>query len=144
MIHRPASHLKEPGKTGVACWTVRRSSLSSKTIRKARQFLEALGYQKSGYYEKYRTTYELEEALIMLDELPFGSFLEIEGETVEQIRAVSAKLHLNWSVPSPPAIPLFLRSLRKKMQLPFQDISFENFRDIRVTPADLNVNPADE
>ncbi len=47
--------------------------------QKARQFLEALGYRKSMYYEKYRTTYELEEALIMLDELPYGSFLEIEG-----------------------------------------------------------------
>ena len=112
--------------------------------QKARQFLEALGYQKSGYYEKYRTTYELEEALIMLDELPFGSFLEIEGETVEQIRAVSAKLHLNWSAAIPSSYTALFESLRKKMQLPFQDISFENFRDIRVTPADLNVNPADE
>src|SRR5215212_6792064 len=65
-------------------------------FEKARQFLEALGYQKLLYYEKYRTTYELDNAFIMLDELPYGKFLEIEGETVEQIQAVSAKLDLTW------------------------------------------------
>ncbi|HEY9529653.1 MAG TPA: class IV adenylate cyclase, partial [Anaerolineales bacterium] len=46
---------------------------------KAKRFLEALGYQKLVYYEKYRTTYESNEALIMLDELPYGTFVEIEG-----------------------------------------------------------------
>src|SRR5512138_3643797 len=47
--------------------------------QKARQFLEALGYRKSMYYEKYRTTYEIENTLIMVDELPNGNFMEVEG-----------------------------------------------------------------
>src|SRR5215216_2536213 len=63
-------------------------------FEKARQFLEALGYQQTMVYEKYRTTYELDHVSIMLDELPYGSFVEIEGETREQIQAVSKKLNL--------------------------------------------------
>lgn len=111
---------------------------------KARQFLEALGYQRSMYYEKYRTTYELDEALIMLDEMPYGSFVEIEGESVEQIRAVSSRLALNWSFAVPSSYTALFEMLRETLQLPFQDISFENFRGANVSAKDLNVRPADE
>jgi adenylate cyclase class 2 len=65
-------------------------------FEKAKKFLEALGYQQIFYYEKYRTTYELDKILVMLDELPYGNFVEIEGETEETIQALSRKLHLNW------------------------------------------------
>lgn len=112
--------------------------------RKARQFLEALGYQKTMAYEKYRTTYELDDALIMLDELPYGTFLEIEGETVEQIRDISAKLGLNWDAAIPSSYTALFEGLRWRMGLSFQDLSFENFRDLRLSSADLNVQPADE
>ena len=112
--------------------------------RKARQFLEALGYQKSMYYEKYRTTYELGDALIMLDELPYGTFLEIEGETVEGIRDIAAKLHLNWNAAIPSSYTALFEGLRRRMGYSFQDLSFENFGDLRPTSADLNVQPADE
>src|SRR5262245_55854947 len=91
---------------------------------KARQFLEALGYQKSMYYEKYRATYEFENAQIMLDELPYGNFVEIEGETVEQIQAISARLHLDWSAAIPSSYTMLFEIIRKKLQLSFQGISF--------------------
>ena len=45
----------------------------------AKQFLEAIGFQVVVFYEKFRTTYELNNTHIMLDELPYGSFIEIEG-----------------------------------------------------------------
>ena len=112
--------------------------------QKARQFLEALGYRKSAYYEKYRITYAFEEALMMLDELPYGSFVEIEGQTVEQIQAVSTNLNLNWSTAIASSYMALFEGLRKKLQLPFRDISFENFRELRVTPEDLSVRPADK
>ncbi len=67
------------------------------------------------YYEKYRTTYELDDALIMLDELPYGSFLEIEGETVEQIRDIAATLHLNWEAAIPSSYTALFESLRRRM-----------------------------
>ena len=112
--------------------------------QKARQFLEALGYRKSAYYEKYRSTYDLDATLIMLDELPFGSFVEIEGETVEQIQSVAAKLGLHWDSAIPASYTALFEGIRSRLQLSFQDISFENFTGILITPEYLQVRPADE
>jgi adenylate cyclase class 2 len=111
---------------------------------KARQFLEALGYQKSMIYEKYRTTYELDHALIMLDELPYGNFVEIEGETVEQIRSLSARLHLSWTAAVPNSYTGLFAKLREELHLSFPDLSFDNFQGLEVSAQDLSVQPADE
>ena len=81
-------------------------------FEKAKLFLEALGYQSIFYYEKYRTTYELKQTSeflrelgglihVMLDELPYGNFVEIEGETPESIRAVADLLHLKFNNATP-------------------------------------------
>ena len=47
--------------------------------------LDALGYQPALVYEKRRATWRLEGAEVVIDELPFGWFVEIEGseETIE-------------------------------------------------------------
>lgn len=42
--------------------------------------LDALGYSPALVYEKRRETWHLSGAVIVLDELPFGLFAEIEGE----------------------------------------------------------------
>lgn len=42
--------------------------------------LEALGYTPALVYEKRRATWRLEDTEVVLDELPFGLFLEIEGD----------------------------------------------------------------
>ena len=42
--------------------------------------LEALGYRPALVYEKRRATWRLNDAEVVIDELPFGLFLEIEGE----------------------------------------------------------------
>jgi adenylate cyclase class 2 len=41
--------------------------------------LEALGYQPAIVYEKRRATWLVAETEVVVDELPFGLFLEIEG-----------------------------------------------------------------
>jgi adenylate cyclase class 2 len=110
---------------------------------KAKQFLEALGYQKLIYYEKYRTTYEVKECHVMLDKLPFGDFVEIEGDSVESIHEVAEKLGLNWDVAIPTSYSALFEHLQRTQKLSFQDISFENFAGILVTPADLEVAPSD-
>jgi adenylate cyclase class 2 len=111
---------------------------------KAKQFLEALGYRQSMFYEKYRATYELDNTSIMVDEMPYGNFVEIEGESEEQIRAVASQLNLNWTAAVPSSYTALFDKLREKLQLSFQDLSFQNFSGIQITPADLNVRPADE
>src|ERR1043165_7561394 len=42
--------------------------------------LEAIGYSPALVYEKRRATWKLNDAEVVIDELPFGLFLEIEGE----------------------------------------------------------------
>src|SRR5512142_3142061 len=60
----------------------------------ARELLEALGYEVAFTYEKYRTTYKLGSLEIVLDELPYGHFIEIEGDG--PIEDTAKKLGLKW------------------------------------------------
>jgi len=117
-------------------------------FEKAKQFLEALGYQPIFYYEKYRTTYVLQPSEgfihIMLDELPYGNFVEIEGETVESIRSISNQLKLDWDAAIGTSYYALFERARRTLDLAFQDLSFEKFAGIEVTPAHLGIRAADE
>lgn len=123
-------------------------------FEKAKQFLEALGYQRLFYYEKYRTTYELEtsEALrdieglvhIMLDELPCGNFVEIEGKNVESIQAVANKLSLKWDTAIPTSYHALFEQLSvKNPYLDATELSFDALKGKNITVADLSIRAAD-
>jgi adenylate cyclase class 2 len=95
--------------------------------------LKALGYHPSWEYEKYRTTYELNDCEVVLDEMPYGNFVEVEGEH-EAIPKVLALLDLA----DAPRIgasysDLFFR-IKEGMKLDFRDLTFGNFRGITVPP----------
>lgn len=53
--------------------------------------LAALGFTPALVYEKRRETWTLQKTEIVIDELPFGLFMEIEG-TEESIRKIESKL----------------------------------------------------
>lgn len=55
--------------------------------------LESLGYRQSLIYEKRRQTWKFENVEVVVDELPFGLFLEIEGEE-DEIKAAEIKLRI--------------------------------------------------
>lgn len=55
------------------------------------KIIECLGFKKSLVYEKRRKTWRFENVELVLDELPFGLFMEIEG-SVEAIRGAEAKI----------------------------------------------------
>jgi adenylate cyclase class 2 len=116
-------------------------------FEKAQRFLEALGYQKLVYYEKYRTTYALQPSEgsihVMLDELPYGSFVEIEGETVEAIHLLANRLGLSWEAAIARSYTALFDSARIALNLSFQDLSFANFAEINIDAASLGVYPAD-
>jgi adenylate cyclase, class 2 len=111
---------------------------------KARQFLEALGYQKLFYYEKYRTTYELEGCHIMLDELPYGNFVEIEGDSVESIQGIAKQLNLRWAAAIAASYHALFERLQETMDLSFPDVSFDDFAGLTATPVQLGVSVADK
>ena len=129
-------------------------------FEKAQRFLEALGYQKLFEYEKYRTTYLLESGSklpevheqahglqschIMLDELPYGNFVEIEGEPVSAIQRVAEEMALDWSTAIPASYSVLFERVQKTLKLDFSDLTFANFEGIRVAAEHLQVQPADE
>lgn len=116
-------------------------------FEKAKEFMEALGYQKLLYYDKYRTTYELQiseaPVHIMLDELPYGDFIEIEGENSEMIRAVSDQLNLDWDTAIGTSYTALFERARKTLRFVFRDLSFENFAGMEVNASHLGVRAAD-
>lgn len=109
----------------------------------ARAFLEGLGYQVVMIYEKYRAAYDLDGAEVSLDELPYGTFLEVEGPDPATIQSVTRKLSLDWEAAIPASYTALFDQLTTRLNLPFRDLSFKSFEGLTVTPADLGVHPAD-
>jgi len=110
----------------------------------AKSFLEALGYWPFFHYEKYRRTYEFGDCHIMLDELPYGNFVEIEGETVEAIKAVSDQLCLNWDAAIAASYhELFERLYGTQNNLDPMRLTFAVLNGLKITPDELSVHPAD-
>jgi adenylate cyclase, class 2 len=91
--------------------------------------LHKLGYSVALIYEKYRTTYELDECEIVLDELPFGAFIEVEGEP-EAIERVLTALNLAAAQRIPASYSDLFFRLKAEYGLVFRDLTFENFKDI--------------
>jgi adenylate cyclase, class 2 len=109
----------------------------------AREFLEALGYEVVVFYEKFRTTYELNNTHIMLDELPYGEFVEIEGENVDGIRSMANLLGLNWDVMVKAGYHALFERVAGKYNLGASQLSFAALEKVKITPEDLNIQSAD-
>ncbi|MEW5872906.1 MAG: class IV adenylate cyclase [Chloroflexota bacterium] len=109
----------------------------------AREFLQALGYQVSLIYEKYRATYDLGEVHVTLDELPYGNFVEIEGPDPASILAVNTSLNLDWEARLPDSYTVLFSKVRSRLGLRFRDLIFENFEGLQVQAEDLDARPAD-
>lgn len=112
-------------------------------FEKAKLFLEVLGYQKLLQYDKYRTTYEFEDCHIMLDELPYGNFVEIEGENTTAIHSAANKLGLNMQTAISESYSSLFEKVRRTLGLIFTDLTFANFAGIEVSPEHLQVQPSD-
>jgi len=74
----------------------RELEISVSDFETAHSILEALGYEVFMIYEKYRTTFTLDRCEIVVDEMPFGNFIEIEGPSADAIRVVALLLALDW------------------------------------------------
>ncbi|MBN2146068.1 MAG: class IV adenylate cyclase [Anaerolineales bacterium] len=108
----------------------------------ARATIEALGYQVMLMYEKYRTTYQLENVLLTLDEMPYGLFAEIEGPDGASIQAAAGRLGLDWQARILDSYTMLFDAVRASLNLTCRDLSFANFQDLKVTPENLGVQQA--
>ena len=67
-------------------------------VNEMEEIIRMLGYRLSIVYEKRRRTWRLGKVEIMLDELPFGLFMEIEG-TPRSIAVVEKRLAIKKLIP---------------------------------------------
>lgn len=97
--------------------------------------LKSLGYHTARIYEKWRETFELPDALLCIDSLPYGVFLEIEGSG-SAIDRIAKALGFLWEHRILRNYLSIFDILREKERLPFQDVTFENFNNqqYRITP----------
>ena len=109
----------------------------------AKRLFEALGYQVVVMYEKYRAVYKMGDVIVTLDELPFGHFVEVEGPNRMMIEAIADLLGLNWSHGIATNYLGLFEIVKANRGFTFNDLTFENFKEICITSDDLNVKPGD-
>lgn len=110
----------------------------------AKEFLEALGYVQVAFYEKYRSIYELNDTHVMLDELPYGNFVEIEGEKINALQEVTDLLNLNWEATVNVGYLVLFDRISSKYKLAPDQLSFNALEAFQVRVEDLSVIPADK
>jgi adenylate cyclase class 2 len=109
-----------------------------------RKLLEALGYTVTALYEKYRETYQIDTIQVMLDELPFGCFIEIEGPSLESIRQMSDRLGLPWERRVQASYLELLNRIRRPHNLELEEGTFEKFEGLPpIDPESLGVFQVD-
>lgn len=103
-------------------------------FNRTRKLLQALGFRPVQRYEKWRETLRLENTEFCLDSLPYGEFLEIEGAP-ESIRSFVDRLGLRWEQRILQNYLQIFELVRLQKGLAFSDLTFDNFKGIRVDQA---------
>jgi adenylate cyclase, class 2 len=95
------------------------------------RILEALGFYCDQIYEKWRETLVLKQTKFCMDSMPYGNFLEIEGRE-EDIKSFAIRLGLHWGKRILLNYLEIFDILKKKMDLDFNDVTFDNFKNRRL------------
>ena len=96
-----------------------------------RRILQSIGFHEAQTYEKWRELFVLNDTHFCMDTLPYGDFLEIEGEKGD-IRHLSSAIGLKWEKRILFNYLEIFEVVRKKYNLSFSDITFGNFNDIKI------------
>jgi adenylate cyclase class 2 len=92
-----------------------------------RSILEGLGFHGEQTYEKWRETFILGDTKLLVDTMPYGPFLEIEGAKSD-IPKISDQLGLKWEERILLNYIEIFEVIRREENLPFHDITFDNFK----------------
>lgn len=98
--------------------------------------LGKVGLEPQQVYEKYRETFQLGQVEVVLDEMPFGDFIELEGDE-GAITNAAELLELDWSKRILTNYLGLMQQLKSTHNLPFDDLTFENFAGRRASISDL-------
>jgi adenylate cyclase class 2 len=109
----------------------------------AQKLIEALGFRSKFVYEKYRTTYDLNGLKVTLDEMPYGHFVEIEGNQASTIKEASLQLGLNWDERLPETYISIFRRLKELFSMNFPDLTFDNLKNVKYDMQRVGIKFAD-
>lgn len=98
--------------------------------------LRRLGFIPMQVYEKYRETYHWRGVEIVLDEMPFGEFVELEGAEVN-LMLVAAALGLDWGRRVTNNYLEMMEMCRRAYNLSFSDLTFADFERRPVDMSEL-------
>jgi len=93
------------------------------------RILQRLGYHPVWEYEKYRETFRLDQVEIVVDELPYGNFIEIEGPK-EEIVATAKVLQLPWEHRILKSYLGLLTELNDRSSSSVDNLTFEAFEEV--------------
>ena len=93
------------------------------------RILESLGFIQEQIYEKWRETFVLGSTYFCMDKMPYGEFLEIEGNK-EKIIECAALLDLDWNERITLNYLELFDILKKRLNISFFDVTFENFKNV--------------
>ena len=91
--------------------------------------LETLGFHPEQKYEKWRETFILDQTVFCLDRMPYGDFLEIEGQE-KDIRYFASSFDLDWQKRIIFNYLAIFEIMRQYLNLGFKDITFNNFETV--------------
>jgi len=117
--------------------------ISISDIEKTQLILQALGYQVYQSYEKFRTVYILNHSQIMLDELPFGIFIEIESSDAKSLKLCANILGLSWKLNIEDNYLGIYKKLCSTLNISDGDLTFKKFVGSPEMLQRINIFPAD-
>ena len=92
-----------------------------------RAILDGLGFHAEQSYEKWRETFFLGDTKLLIDTVPFGVFLEVEGSKSD-ILDVAGRLELKWEERIVLNYLEIFEIIRRGENLPYNDMAFDNFK----------------
>ena len=134
---------KGPSEAGAAAAVRREVEFELSSFEAGRNLLEALGYQVHFIYEKFRTTYLFENVEIVLDEMPYGNFCEIEGPDPQTLQKIAEQFELDWEKRCNLSYTFLFNQLKASTYSELDNLTFEAFKNLQVKPEELNLQPAD-
>lgn len=100
-------------------------------FERTKSILESIGFHPEQIYEKWRETFVINKTTVCIDQMPFGNFLEIEGEMTD-IKNLANAMALDWGKRILFNYIELFDFIKHKMHLAFNDIRFDNFKNISV------------
>ena len=123
---------KEPAASAERDFKVRQEyEVEVSDFAQTQALLEKLGFVPTLRYEKYRETFSYQDAEILLDEMPFGAFMEIEGSR-DAIHTIATRLELDFESRLTASYGEIFTVIRAAYKLSTSDMTFDNFRTLHI------------